>query len=87
MDHQPGQLDEVAAAGADLDLCGHTHDGQLFPLNIITGPGLGKFLRLPEKGDYAQHRYLRCRHMGPEYAYCHKQRDLFDHSTFLSCQT
>ena len=37
MDHQPGQLDEVAAAGADLDLCGHTHDGQLFPLNIITG--------------------------------------------------
>lgn len=37
MDHQPGQLDEVASAGADLDLCGHTHDGQLFPLNIITG--------------------------------------------------
>lgn len=37
IDHQPGQLNEVAAAGADLDLCGHTHDGQLFPLNIITG--------------------------------------------------
>ena len=36
MDHQPGELDEVASAGADLDLCGHTHDGQLFPLNIIT---------------------------------------------------
>ena len=28
IDHQPGQLNEVAAAGADLDLCGHTHDGQ-----------------------------------------------------------
>ena len=27
--------DEVLAnAGVDLDLCGHTHDGQLFPLNI-----------------------------------------------------
>ena len=37
IDHQPSQLNEVAAAGADLDLCGHTHDGQLFPLNIITG--------------------------------------------------
>ena len=37
MDHQPGELDEVASSGADLDLCGHTHDGQLFPLNIITG--------------------------------------------------
>ena len=27
----------MAAAGADLDLSGHTNDGQLFPLNIITG--------------------------------------------------
>lgn len=36
MDHQPGDLDEVASSGTDLDLCGHTHDGQLFPLNIIT---------------------------------------------------
>lgn len=36
MDHQPGELDDVARAGADLDLCGHTHDGQLFPLNICT---------------------------------------------------
>lgn len=36
MDHQPGELDEVASSGADLDLCGHTHNGQLFPLNIIT---------------------------------------------------
>lgn len=37
IDHQPGELDEISSAGADLDLCGHTHDGQLFPLNIITG--------------------------------------------------
>ena len=26
----------MAEAGADLDLCGHTHDGQLFPGNIVT---------------------------------------------------
>ncbi len=37
IDHQPSQLDELANAGVDLDLCGHTHDGQLFPLNITCG--------------------------------------------------
>ncbi len=37
IDHQPSELSEVAAAGADLDLGGHTHDGQLFPGNILTG--------------------------------------------------
>ncbi len=36
MDHQPKQLRELSLAGADLDLCGHTHDGQLFPGNILT---------------------------------------------------
>ena len=37
MDHQPRELQELADAGVDLDLCGHTHDGQLFPANIVTG--------------------------------------------------
>ncbi len=36
IDHQPKELQELAAAGADLDLCGHTHDGQMFPGNILT---------------------------------------------------
>lgn len=34
IDHQPKELQELADAGADLDLCGHTHDGQLFPGNL-----------------------------------------------------
>lgn len=34
IDHQPKELDELAAAGADLDLSGHTHDGQVFPGNL-----------------------------------------------------
>lgn len=34
LDHEPYQLGELAAAGVDLDLSGHTHDGQLFPLTI-----------------------------------------------------
>lgn len=36
IDHQPRELDELAAAGVDADLCGHTHDGQLFPLNLTS---------------------------------------------------
>lgn len=36
MDHQPKELQEIANAGADLDLCGHTHDGQMFPGNYST---------------------------------------------------
>lgn len=35
IDHQPKELDELAAAGADLDMSGHTHDGQMFPGNLI----------------------------------------------------
>lgn len=35
IDHQPGQLAELAQAGADLVLSGHTHDGQLFPGNLL----------------------------------------------------
>ncbi|KAB2908024.1 MAG: metallophosphoesterase [Ignavibacteriales bacterium] len=35
MDHQPFNLPEAEAEGVDLQLSGHTHDGQLFPLNLI----------------------------------------------------
>ena len=31
IDHQPKELEEISQAGADLDLCGHTHNGQIFP--------------------------------------------------------
>ncbi len=34
LEHQPRQLKELEKAGADLQLCGHTHDGQLFPGNL-----------------------------------------------------
>ena len=34
IDHQPKELQDIADAGVNLDLCGHTHDGQTFPGNF-----------------------------------------------------
>lgn len=36
LDHQPFSLEEAAASGVDLQLSGHTHHGQLWPLSLIT---------------------------------------------------
>jgi predicted MPP superfamily phosphohydrolase len=36
MDHQPFGLEEAVAHGADLQLSGHTHHGQLWPFHLIT---------------------------------------------------
>ncbi len=36
LDHQPFHLGESASAGVDLQLSGHTHNGQMWPLNHIT---------------------------------------------------
>ncbi|MDR2969400.1 MAG: metallophosphoesterase [Tannerellaceae bacterium] len=37
LDHQPYNLQEAEQAGMDLQLSGHTHHGQMWPLNYITG--------------------------------------------------
>ncbi len=36
MDHQPFKLEEAETEGVDLQLSGHTHRGQLWPLSYIT---------------------------------------------------
>jgi len=36
LDHQPRKFTEIEQAGVDLLLCGHTHGGQIFPMNLIT---------------------------------------------------
>lgn len=51
IDHQPKELEELAEAGADLDLCGHTHDGQIFPGNLATRIAWENSCGLLKKGD------------------------------------
>ena len=36
LDHQPGDLETICRAGADMVLCGHTHRGQIFPGCLVT---------------------------------------------------
>ncbi len=35
MDHQPFGLDSAVKNGIDMQISGHTHNGQLFPINLI----------------------------------------------------
>ena len=37
MDHRPTEIDQISRTKADVVLSGHTHHGQLFPINLITG--------------------------------------------------
>ncbi|MDY0099121.1 MAG: metallophosphoesterase [Bacteroidales bacterium] len=37
LDHQPFNLEEAENNGIDLQLSGHTHNGQIWPLNWLTG--------------------------------------------------
>jgi hypothetical protein len=36
VDHRPTEIDQVSSTTADIQLSGHTHNGQLFPINLIT---------------------------------------------------
>lgn len=36
LDHQPFYLEKAAENGVDVQFSGHTHNGQMFPLNLIT---------------------------------------------------
>jgi predicted MPP superfamily phosphohydrolase len=36
IDHRPTEIDQVSRSKADVQLSGHTHNGQLFPINLIT---------------------------------------------------
>ncbi|MFN8210603.1 MAG: metallophosphoesterase [Bacteroidales bacterium] len=37
LDHRPDEIDSLAKYKVDIQLSGHTHNGQMFPVNLITG--------------------------------------------------
>jgi hypothetical protein len=51
--HSPTQVAEAKAAGIDLQLSGHVHHGQIFPLQFITRLMFGEYYYgLHTEGDY-----------------------------------
>ena len=52
MDHQPSQLEEPAGQGVDLQVSGHTHAGQLFPIRYITSRIFEDDWGLLNKGNF-----------------------------------
>ncbi len=51
LNHQPFHLDEAVEAGADLHLSGHTHNGQMWPLNYLTDAIFELSWGLKQKGN------------------------------------
>ena len=51
--HSPTQIAEAKAAGINLQLSGHVHQGQLFPFQLVTRMMFGKYHHgLHVEGDY-----------------------------------
>ena len=51
--HSPAQIARVRAAGIGLQLSGHTHHGQIFPLQLVTRMIYGKYYNgLHAEGGY-----------------------------------
>ena len=51
MNHQPFNLEKAVEAGADLHLSGHTHNGQMWPLNYLTEAIFELSWGLKQKGN------------------------------------
>ena len=58
MDHQPMHLNESVEQGIDLQLSGHTHNGQLWPFNYITDAVYEVGWGYKQKGN--THIYVSC---------------------------
>jgi uncharacterized protein len=58
LDHQPFKLENAVENGVDLQLSGHTHNGQLFPFNFITKKVYELSYGYKQKGS--AHIYVSC---------------------------
>jgi predicted MPP superfamily phosphohydrolase len=54
--HRPIGIEAVSNAGVDLMVCGHTHNGQIFPFNYIVGLSYEHIKGLYNYGDF--HLYV-----------------------------
>ncbi|MCB8817012.1 metallophosphoesterase [Desulfosporosinus shakirovi] len=52
MDHQPSHLEEPVEQGVDLQVSGHTHNGQMFPIQFITQRVFEQDWGYLRKGDF-----------------------------------
>ena len=51
LDHQPSHLEEAEEAGIDFQFSGHTHRGQVWPLNWLTDAIFEKSWGLHQRGN------------------------------------
>ncbi|MDR1581794.1 MAG: metallophosphoesterase [Prevotellaceae bacterium] len=51
LDHQPQHLEEAQEAGVDFQFSGHTHDGQIIPINFVANKLYEKSYGYLKKGD------------------------------------
>ncbi len=51
LDHRPTETAEISRTSADVVLSGHTHNGQLFPINFITSSVYELSYRYMKKGE------------------------------------
>lgn len=58
LDHQPFSLNDAARLGVDLQISGHTHDGQLWPFNYLTSAIFELSYGYKEIGN--SHFYVSC---------------------------
>lgn len=58
MDHQPFEVEESMESGIDLQVSGHTHHGQLWPLNYITEAVYAVSWGYRQDGN--RHLYVSC---------------------------
>jgi len=58
LDHQPFRLEEAEQNGIDIQISGHTHNGQLWPFNYITQKVYELSWGYKKKGN--THYYVSC---------------------------
>ena len=67
LDHQPYNLDQSEKNGVDLQLSGHTHNGQIWPLNYLVKMMYEVSYGYKKKGEYPNNRFVWFWFMGTPY--------------------